>query len=122
MTLRLSPFARTHELDGGPTVRLRLARPADAPAVAALLAARGVAATDLDVRRLLAYDPARRHVLCAFAPLEGADSLVGIGGIDLVAGAEVDTLVLHERLVDPLGRLLGLVLEARADAHARRVA
>ena len=117
-----SPFTRTYALPGGPRVRLRLARRADRLPVHILLIGRGVDASDLDVERLLSYDPARRLVLCAFAPYGGEERLVGIGAIDLAHDAEVDTLVVDERLTDGLGPLLAEVLEARARAHRSRVA
>jgi hypothetical protein len=117
-----SILGRTYALPSGPRVRLRLARPADARAVAALLAGRGVEAGDIEIRRLLAFDPSRRAVICAFAPLDGAETLVGVGGIDLHEDAAPDTVIVDERLTDGLGVLLGEVLARRARAHARRVA
>ena len=119
----LSPFARTHPLQDGPRVRLRLASRGDAAAVADLLARRGLQASELDISRLLAFDPARRVVLCAFAPIDGLETLVGIGAVDVADGADPDTLVVDERLAGGgLGRLLGDVLADRARARSRRVA
>lgn len=116
-------FTRTYALDAGPRVRLRLARPADRRAVEELLGGRGVAATELDVRRLLAYDPIERIVLAASAPIDGTETVVGLGAISLTDDdAEVDTLVVDERLTGGLGELLGGVLRGRARAHGRRVA
>jgi hypothetical protein len=74
------------------------------------------------VHRLLGVRPDQRLVLAAFAPVDGCERLVGVGAIDLDADAEVDTLVVDERLTDGLGQLLGEVLRGRAAAHARRVA
>jgi hypothetical protein len=99
-------------------VRLRLAGPADRAAVRALFERRGVAADDLELQRLLAFDPARRHVLAALAPIEGQDTLVGIGAIGNGADAP-DTLVVDERL-PALADVLGRVLTERA--RSRRVA
>jgi hypothetical protein len=90
--------------------------------VGTLLAGRGVAAGDLDVLRLLTYDPLRRVVLCAFAPVDGAETLVGIAAIDLEDGAEPDTLVVDERLTEGLGELLGDVLAEWLEARGLRVA
>ena len=118
----VSPFARTHPLPGGPPVRLRLARRSDAPAVRDLLAGRGIDASDVEVARLLAFDPGARAVICACAPVDGRETVVGIGAIDLKAGAEVDTLVIDEARTDGLGELLGEVLQRRAEGHASRVA
>lgn len=114
-------FTRTFALASGPRVRLRLAMPSDRERIEWLLRERGVAASELDVRRLLAFDPARRRVACAFAPLDGRDALVGVAAIDLEPGAEVDTLVVDERLTDGLGELMVDVLTQRA-ARSRHVA
>jgi hypothetical protein len=108
-----SPLRRTFPVPGGPPVRLRLAGPSDRPHVRALLERRGVPAGELELRRLLAFDPSRRHVLCALAPIEGQDTLVGLGAID--AGADApDVLVVDERLARGLGEVLGRVLVERA--------
>lgn len=117
----MAVFSRTFALPAGPRVRLRLAVSADAGHVARLLAKRGVVATELDVRRLVTYDPTRRRVACAFAPLDGRETLVGVAAIDLEHGAAVDTLVVDERLTDGLGELMVSVLSERA-ARSRRVA
>jgi len=118
----VSPLARTYALAAGPRVRLRLARRRDEAAVGRLLAGRGVEASELELGRLLSYDPMRRMVVCATAPLGGAETVVGIGAIDLAAGAEPDTLVVDEALTAGLGELLGGVLRSRADRHGRRFA
>lgn len=110
-----SPFARTHALPGGPPVRLRLARRSDAPAVRGLLAG----ASEVEVARLLAFDPAARAVICACAPIDGRETVVGIGAIDLRRGAEADVLVAS---TDGLGELLAETLRRRAEGHASRVA
>lgn len=114
-------FTRTFALPGGPRVRLRLAMPRDAERVACLLRERGIEASELEVRRMLTYDPSRRRVALAFAPLEGRETLVGLAAIDLAPDAEVDTLVVDERLTDGLGPFLAGVLRERA-ARTRRVA
>jgi hypothetical protein len=100
-------------------VRLRMAGPADRALVAALLERRGLPATDLDVRRLLAFDPARRHVLCALAPLDGTEVLAGLGAIDFGEDAP-DVLVVDDRFGPALGELLGRVLIERS--RSRRAA
>jgi hypothetical protein len=117
-----SPFARTHALPGGPPVRLRLARRSDAAAVSALLAGREIDVSEVEVARLLAFDPAVRAVICACAPVEGHETVVGLGAIDLQAGAEVDTLVVDEARTNGLGALLGDALRHRAEGHASHVA
>jgi hypothetical protein len=114
-----SPLRRTFPVPGGPPVRLRMAGPSDRALVAKLLERRGLEAGELDVQRLLAFDPARRHVLCALAPLEGAEVLAGIGAIDFGADAP-DVLVIDERFSPGLGDVLGRVLIERS--RARRAA
>ena len=114
-----SPLRRTFPVPGGPPVRLRLAGPSDRAPVIALLQARGLPAEELDVRRLLAFDPARRHVLCALAPLDGSEVLAGIGAIDFGAEAP-DVLVIDERFAPGLGDVLARVLVERS--RARRAA
>jgi hypothetical protein len=118
----LSPFTRTYPLEDGPRVRLRLAWRGDEPAVRDLLRRRDVEASELELRRLLLFDPKERVVLCAFAPIDGSETLVGIGAIDLGEAAEPDTLVVDERLAGGLSSLLGEALVGRARAHGRRVA
>lgn len=113
-----SPLRRTFPVPGAPPVRLRLAAPSDRAAVHALLARRGIEASALDVQRLVAFDPGRRQVLAAFAPLDGQETLVGIGAI--VNGDDApDVLVVDERL-SALSDVLGRVLTERA--RVRRAA
>jgi len=107
-----SPLRRTFPVPGGPPVRLRLAGPSDRAAVRALLERRAVFVDDFELARLLAFDPGRRHVLAAFAPLDGHETLVGIGAI--ASGDDVpDVLVVDERLAG-LAHVLGRVLTERA--------
>jgi N-acetylglutamate synthase-like GNAT family acetyltransferase len=115
-------FTRTFPIAAGPRVRLRLARPSDYERIARLLRERNAEAYEFGLRRLLRFDPSRRSVIAAFAPIDGVETLVGVGAIDHAPDAEVDTLVLDERLTDGLGELLVRTLEARAGSFARRVA
>jgi hypothetical protein len=96
-----------------------MAGPTDRALLAALLERRRLPASELELRRLLAFDPARRHVLCALAPVDGTEVLAGFGAIDLGADAP-DTLVIDERFIPGLGEVLGRVLVERA--RPRRVA
>ncbi len=115
-------LSRSYELSAGPRVRLRLARRSDLPGFRALLEQRGVPATDLELERLVRFDPQRRTVIAAMAPLRGAETVVGVGAIDLDADAEPDTIVVDERLTDGLGTLLAETLVQRAQIRARRIA
>ena len=118
----VSPLTRTHGLVDGVRVHLRLARLGDLGAVRALLDRRGIEADDRTLRALLDFHPADRAVLCAFAPLGGSPTLVGIGAVDLAAGHEPDTLVVDERLARGVGELLVSELDARVRMRARRAA
>lgn len=115
-------LSRSYELPAGPRVRLRLARRSDLPGFRDLLAQRGVPATDFELERLVRYDPRERVVICAMAPVRGAETVVGVGAIDLHARAEPETIVVDERLTDGLGTLLAETLVQRAQIHARRTA
>jgi hypothetical protein len=118
----VSPLTRTHGLVDGLRVHLRLARRGDLAAVRALTRRRGIEAGDDTLSALLDYHPADRAVLCAFAPLGGSPTLVGIGAVDLAAGREPDTLVVDERLARGVGELLVSELDARVRMRARRAA
>jgi N-acetylglutamate synthase-like GNAT family acetyltransferase len=114
-------LSRTYPLDGGPRVRLRLAHLGDAPAMRELLAARGQEVDEVEMARLVRANPRERVVLCATAPLNGTEALVGFGALDL--HGQVDTLVIDERLAgEGLGTLLLEALAARAKAVLARVA
>ena len=115
-------LSRSYELPAGPRVRLRLARHSDLPGFRALFAQRGVEASDLELERLVRYNPRQRTVICAMAPVRGAETVVGLGAIDLDAAAEPETIVVDERLTDGLGTLLAEALVQRAQIHARRTA
>ena len=117
-----SPLTRTYTLEDGLAVHLRLARRADLEPVRSLLGRRGVESHDLEILRLLSFDPLTRAVVCVFAPIDGQETLVGVGAIALERGALPDTLVTDEQLAPGLAPLLGALLAERAEAHGRRVA
>jgi hypothetical protein len=113
-------LARTYDLPSGPRVRLRLARRSDRRGLEALLAQRGLEPSTLEIERLVRYDPRRRIVICATAPIAGTETIVGVGAIERDGeDAEPDTVVVDERLTEGLGELLGAALVGRA---GRRVA
>jgi hypothetical protein len=115
-------LSRTYELPDGPRVRLRYARRSDVPGLRALLQQRGIEPTELELSRLVRYDPSRRAVICATAFVGGTELIVGVGGIALEEKAPPDSLVVDESLADGLADLLAAALVGRARAHARRVA
>ena len=115
-------LSRTYELSQGPRVRLRYARRSDLPGLRLLLAQRGIEADDVALGRLVRYDPSRRAVICATAPVDGTELIVGVGAIDLRSDGEPETLVVDEALTEGLVELLASALVGRARAHARRVA
>ena len=107
-----SPLRRTFPVPGGPPVRLRLAGPSDRAGIRALLARRGLDADDLELQRMLAFDPGRRHVLAAFALLEGHETMVGVGAID--NGEDAPDILVVDPRVNALAHVLGRVLTERA--------
>ena len=115
-------LARTWQLPEGPRVRLRYAKRSDVRGLRLLLEQRGIEPTEFELNRLVRFDPAHRAVICATAPIDGTELIVGVGAIDLTAHAEPDTLVIDEALADGLTELLASALVGRARAHARRVA
>ena len=101
-------------------MRLRLPSPADAPAVADLYLRCGRKAGELELARLLRFDPRSRLVIAATALVDARETTVGIGSIALEDDAP-DTVVVDEGLSDGLGELLSgaLIGRARAIADAR---
>jgi hypothetical protein len=92
------------------------------PGLRALLQQRGIEPTELELTRLVRYDPQRRAVICATAPIDGTELIVGVGAIALEEQAPPETLVVDEALTEGLADLLASALVGRARAHARRVA
>src|SRR3954453_3065634 len=115
-------LSRTYALPSGPRVRLRYARRSDVPGLRALLEHHGAEPSDLELSRLVRYDPQHRAVICAPAPIGGTEMIVGFGAIELQAEAPPEMLVVDESLTDGLAALLAAALVGRARAHARRVA
>jgi hypothetical protein len=114
-------LARSYPLARGPRVRLRLARPHDAPAIRALMERRGLQPEELEIARLVRFDPRTRVVICALALVDSIETVVGLGAIDLVPGGspEPDSLLVDQALTDGLDDLLTRALRGRAGALAR---
>ena len=114
-------LSHSYELPRGPRVRLRLARPGDGPAIRALLAQHGIDPGELELNRLLHFDPRHRAVITATALIGSTETVVGLGAIDVTDDEDVqpDTLVVDERLTDGLGDLLMAALAGRVEAIVR---
>ena len=109
-----------HALAGGAIVSLRPARPRDLDALRSLAARNGVVCEELELARLVRSDCATRVVLCASTPVDGVETVVGIGVIELGRWATMPSMV----LVDPaVGTGLGqLVVDALIDRARELVA
>ena len=108
-------------------VRLRMARSSDLIPIRELLErtwaerSRGRGAGEPELTSLVQFDPRRRCVICATALIDSAETLVGVGSIDLdgQTAAEPDTLLIAEQHAEEIGALLVRALRVRA-AHAAR--
>jgi hypothetical protein len=115
-------LGETYKLDEDFRVRLRMARSSDLVPIRALLA-RTPGARELELASLVQFDPRRRCVICATALIDSAETLVGVGAIDIDghAAAEPDTLLVSDEHAEEIAELLAVTLSARAAeaAHAR---
>ncbi len=110
--------AHSYPLARGLHVRLRLARPRDAPGIEALLERLGLRAQELELARLVRFDPRCRIVICATTLIGSREVVAGFGAIALEA-AEPELLLVDEQLTAGLGELLARALIGRARAVAR---
>jgi hypothetical protein len=81
-------LGRFYPLEDGSRVSLRMARSSDVGPIRELFARRGPvdgsapgAGSDLDVARLVSFDPRRRLVICATALVDRGERVVGVGSI-----------------------------------------
>lgn len=124
MASRINPgglLAEYHALPGGPRVCLRLVRGRDAAGVRALYARHGTPLSELELARLVTLDLATQLVLCATALIDSAETVVGVGAIELEDGGRLapSLVVVDEELADGLDALLVGALVAHADAMLR---
>jgi hypothetical protein len=103
----------TTSLPDGTRVRLRLPHAADRPGLRALHARVGLHADELDVARVLRFDPRRGAVVCATAWTDRGPLVVGYGAITH-GDAHPEVLVADEARAPGLSELLGDVLRRRA--------
>jgi hypothetical protein len=111
-------MARHYLLPDGLRVCLRLARVRDREGLRRLCASRGAELDELELARLVAFDPRRRLVICATALIGSAETVLGAGAIDLTGDADPWLLVTDER-AEGLGPLLVDALLGRAQALRR---
>jgi hypothetical protein len=124
MASRVNPgglLAEYHALPRGPRVCLRLVRGRDAAGVRALCARHGAPLSELELARLVGFDLGTQLVLCATALIDAAETVVGVGAIELEDGGRLapSLVVVDEALADGLGALLADALVAHAGAMVR---
>jgi hypothetical protein len=101
-------------------VCLRLARPRDAGGIADLFWAHGRQPEDLELARLVRFDPRGRIVIVATALVDRMETVVGVGAIELESGSDqLPTFVLvDEHRTEGLEELLSAALVGRAQLLA----
>jgi hypothetical protein len=111
----------SYPLRDGFRVRLRMARSSDAVPIRGLLDRVDFAAGDLELARLVQFDPRRRCVICATALIDATETLVGVGAIELDTDgqAEPDMLVVSEEHAEAVAELLTSALIDRVAYAAR---
>ena len=107
-------LATTHDADGL-RVRLRLARPSDALRLRGFLES-NASRLATQARRFTFYDPRRRLVVLATAPLEGTEEIVGLADLRTPEPQEA-LLVVDDRT--PSTAVRRLLEQAAAGLSAR---
>jgi hypothetical protein len=107
-------FTRSHRLENGIRVRLRLARPGDQRPVARLLGHLGFDPEVPQLLDLVRFDPSERSVVCATALIGGAERVIGFGAVDRTVDGAPATVVAEPDFGPELIRLLRGGLRARA--------
>ena len=70
---------RSYQLGDGPRVRLRMVGPRDAASIRALLDRQGLEVDDLELARLVRFDPRCRAVICASALIGPTETIIALG-------------------------------------------
>jgi hypothetical protein len=91
--------------------------PRDAGAIRSLLIGQGVDLDELELARLVRFDPRCRAVICASALIGPTETIVGIGAIDLDAQTP-DLVLVDDEAGEGLRQLVADALASRARAHA----
>jgi hypothetical protein len=110
-------IGRSYQLGDGPRVRLRMVLPRDASAIRSLLERQGLEVDDLELARLLRFDPRCRAVICASALIGLTETIVAVGSIDLDSQSP-DMVVADAAAGDGLRELVASALTSRARARA----
>jgi hypothetical protein len=110
-----APAPVHHVLSDGTAVSLRPARARDLEALGSLAERNGVMCEELELARLVRSDSSQRLVLCASTVVDAAETVVGVGFIELERSSTMPSMV----LVDPsvgagLSRLVADALIDRA--------
>jgi RimJ/RimL family protein N-acetyltransferase len=124
-------LSKTHELDDGARVRLRLARPSDGLPVRQFLEGLSdetrrrrflsptPAVSSSTVRHFTFYDPRERLILAATMPVSGQERIVGLADAAFLATglAEIGVVVDDESQGKGLGKLLSEAVASVALQH-----
>lgn len=113
-------LARSYALPRGPRVCLRLVRIRDLRGLEALFSRQGLVPDELELARLVRADPRKEIVICATALIGSAETIVGVGAIDLdgACDREPSLLLADEQITEGLEQLLAEALIGRAQALA----
>jgi len=109
-------LAQYHPLPRGPRVCLRLARRRDLAGIADLYDRQGLLVDELSLARLVSFDLLRIVVLCATALIDGQETVLGVGAIELERPTEPTLVLVDEQLTEGLAELLSGALVAHATA------
>jgi hypothetical protein len=112
-------LGHVYTLTEGVPVRLRLARSSDAPAVRQLLQDQGFHSGELDLARLIHFDPRRRYVVCATGLVGGKERLLGVGAITLDGATKPELLLVAEEHAEEVAPLLRRSLVNAAEVVGR---
>ncbi len=114
-------LARFYALPRGPRVCLRLPRGRDLAGLRALFEGQELSLDEVELARLVRFDPRRRIVICATALVGSAETVLGVGAIELDGATEPEPalLVVDDSATEGLERLLWDALVGRAVALAR---
>jgi hypothetical protein len=91
--------------------------PRDAVAIRALLKRQGLELDDLELARLVRFDPRCRAVVCASALIGPTETIIALGAIDLDAQTP-DMVIVDAESGEELRELVADALTSRARAHA----